>query len=59
MATVLENLLDGAEPQAPMPAAAVAARITVLHPPDEDRDILPSATHDPAVEDSIQYGDMN
>lgn len=54
MATVLENLLDGAEPQAPMPAAAMAARIAVLHPPDDDRDVLPSAAQDPAVEDSIQ-----
>ena len=54
MATVLENLLDGAEPQAPMPVDAMAARIAVLHPPDDDRDVLPSAAHDPAVEDSIQ-----
>ena len=54
MTTVLENLLNGIEPPAPMPAALMAARIEALHPPDDHRDILPPATDDPALGLSMQ-----
>lgn len=49
MTTVLENLLNGIEPPAPMSAVLMAARIDALHPPDDHRDILPPAMDDPAL----------
>jgi hypothetical protein len=54
MTTVLENLLNGIEPPAPMPAALMAARIEALHPPDDHRDVLPPAMDDPALGLTIQ-----
>jgi hypothetical protein len=47
MTSVLDNLLDGREPPPPMAAELLAELVAELHPPSDERDLLPDRTLDP------------